>query len=434
MSDDDRILPDWQRERRRPRVVIVGGGFGGLNAARALKRAKVDVVVVDRTNHHLFQPLLYQVATATLAATDITAPIRWLLRRQQNTTTMMLTVHGIDTQLRVVHTIDGPDLPYDYLILAAGARHSYFGHPEWEPIAPGLKSADDALELRRRLLTAFERAELTENPDERAAWLTFVLVGGGPTGVELAGMIPTIGQHMLPRDFRRIAHDEVRVILLEGGPRVLPTYPESLSEHARRDLINLGVDVRTGAMVTGVEPGMVHVGAGKVIRANTVMWAAGNAASPLGKTLGVPVDRVGRVPVNPDLSIPGHPEVFVVGDMASISTKGKPVPGVAPAAMQMGRFAARNVKRDLEQRERLTFVYRNKGDLATIGRHRAIADFGFLQVTGFLAWWFWLLLHILYLAGFRNRIAVLIEWAYSYFTYDLGARRITGMSWKPPVQ
>jgi NADH dehydrogenase len=434
MSDDDRILPAWQRERRRPRVVIVGGGFGGLYAARALKRAKVDVVVVDRTNHHLFQPLLYQVATATLAATDITAPIRWLLRRQQNTTTMMLTVHGIDTQQRVVHTIDGPDLPYDYLILAAGARHSYFGHPEWEPIAPGLKSADDALELRRRLLTAFERAELTENPDERAAWLTFVLVGGGPTGVELAGMIPTIGQHTLPRDFRRISHDEVRVILLEGGPRVLPTYPESLSEHARRDLINLGVDVRTGAMVTGVEPGMVHVGAGKVIRANTVMWAAGNAASPLAKTLGVPVDRVGRVPVNPDLSIPGHPEVFVVGDMASISTKGKAVPGVAPAAMQMGRFAARSIKRDLEQRERLPFVYRNKGDLATIGRHRAIADFGFLQVTGFIAWWFWLLLHIMYLAGFRNRIAVLIEWAYSYFTYDRGARRITGMSWKPPVQ
>ena len=433
MSDDDRVVPDWQRERRRPRVVIVGGGFGGLYAARALKRAKVDVVVVDRTNHHLFQPLLYQVATATIAATDITAPIRWLLRHQKNTTVLMLAVHSIDTARRVVHTVDGPELPYDYLILAAGARHSYFQHPEWEPIAPGLKSADDALELRRRLLTAFERAELTENPEERAAWLTFVLVGGGPTGVELAGMIPTIGQHMLPRDFRRISHNEVRVILLEGGPRVLPTYPESLGEHARRDLTNLGVDVRTGAMVTSVEPGIVRVGE-NVIRANTVMWAAGNAASPLGKTLGVPVDRVGRVPVNPDLSIPGHPEVFVVGDMASISTKGKPVPGVAPAAMQMGAFAARNVKRDLEQRARLPFVYRNKGDLATIGRHRAIADFGFLQVTGSLAWWFWLLLHIMYLAGFRNRIAVLIEWAYSYFTYERGARLITGMSWKPPVQ
>jgi NADH dehydrogenase len=434
MSDDEPVLPAWRREGRRPRVVIVGGGFGGLYAARALKRAKVDVVVVDRTNHHLFQPLLYQVATATIAATDITAPIRWLLRRQRNTTTLMLTVTGIDTTRRVVQTMDGPELPYDYLILAAGARHSYFQHPEWEAIAPGLKSAADALELRRRLLTAFERAELTENPDERAAWLTFVLVGGGPTGVELAGMIPTIGQHMLPRDFRRISHQDVRVILLEAGPRVLPTYPEALSEHARRDLVNLGVDVRTGAMVTSVEPGAVHVGPDGVIRANTVMWAAGNAASPLGKTLGVPVDRVGRVPVNPDLSIPGHPEVFVVGDMASISTKGKPVPGVAPAAMQMGAFAARCVKRDLEQRERRPFVYRNKGDLATIGRHRAIADFGFLQVTGSLAWWFWLLLHIMYLAGFRNRIAVLIEWAYSYFTYERGARLITGMIWKPPVQ
>jgi NADH dehydrogenase len=434
MSDDDRIVPAWQREGRRPRVVIVGGGFGGLYAARALKRARVDVVVVDRTNHHLFQPLLYQVATATIAATDITAPIRWLLRRQQNTTTLMLTVHGIDTQRRVVHMLDGPELPYDYLILAAGARHAYFQHPEWEPLAPGLKSADDALELRRRLLSAFEQAELTEDPDERAAWLTFVLVGGGPTGVELAGMIPTIGQHMLPRDFRRISHQDVRVILLEGGPRVLPTYPESLSEHARRDLVNLGVDVRTGAMVTGIEPGVVRVGADEVIRANTVMWAAGNAASPLGKTLGVPVDRAGRVPVSPDLSIPGHPEVFVVGDMASISTKGKPVPGVAPAAMQMGASAARNVKRDLEQRARVPFVYRNKGDLATIGRHRAVADFGFLQVTGSLAWWFWLLLHIMYLAGFRNRIAVLIEWAYSYFTYERGARLITGMRWKPPAE
>jgi NADH dehydrogenase len=434
MSDDDPIIPDWRRQGRRPRVVIVGGGFGGLYAARALKRAKVDVVVVDRTNHHLFQPLLYQVATATIAATDIAAPIRWLLRRQTNTTTLMLTVTGIDTTRRVVHTMDGPELSYDYLILAAGARHSYFQHPEWEAIAPGLKSAADALELRRRLLTAFERAELTENPDERAAWLTFVLVGGGPTGAELAGMIPTIGRHMLPRDFRRISHQDVRVILLEAGPRVLPTYPEALSEHARRDLTNLEVDVRTGAMVTSVEPGAVHVGTAGVIRANTVMWAAGNAASPLGKTLGVPVDRVGRVPVNPDLSIPGHPEVFVVGDMASISTKGKPVPGVAPAAMQMGAFAARCVKRDLEQRERRSFVYRNKGDLATIGRHRAIADFGFLQVTGSLAWWFWLLLHIMYLAGFRNRIAVLIEWAYSYFTYERGARLITGTIWKPPVQ
>jgi NADH dehydrogenase len=346
----------------------------------------------------------------------------------------MLAVVGIDTERRVVHTRDGPEIAYDYLILAAGARHSYFQHPEWEPLAPGLKSVDDAIELRRRLLRAFECAELIENPDERVPWLTFVLVGGGPTGVELAGMIPTMATHTLPREFRRIAHDTARVILLEGGPRVLPTYPEALSEHARRDLVSLGVEVRTGALVTSVEPGVVRVGADEVIRANTVMWAAGNAASPLGKTLGVPVDRMGRVPVNPDLSIPGHPEVFVIGDMASISTKGKAVPGVAPAAMQMGSLAAHNVRRDLEQRERIPFVYRNKGDLATIGRNRAIADFGFLQVTGSLAWWFWLFLHIMYLAGFRNRVGVLIEWAYNYFTHERGARLITGLWWKPPRQ
>jgi NADH dehydrogenase len=434
MSDEGPVRPDWRMEGRRPRVVIVGGGFGGLYAARALKRANADIVVLDRTNHHLFQPLLYQVATAAVAPTNITAPIRWLLRRQRNTTTLMLAVVGIDTGRRVVHTRDGPEIAYDYLILAAGARHSYFGHPEWEPLAPGLKSVDDAIELRRRMLRAFECAELIENPDERAAWLTFVLVGGGPTGVELAGMIPTMATHTLPREFRRIAHDTVRVILLEGGPRVLPTYPEALSEHARRDLVSLGVEVRTGALVTGVEPGVVRVGADEVIRANTVMWAAGNAASPLGKTLGVPVDRMGRVPVNPDLSIPGHPEVFVIGDMASISTNGKPVPGVAPAAMQMGSLAARNVRRDLEQRERIPFVYRNKGDLATIGRNRAIADFGFLRVTGRLAWWFWLFLHIMYLAGFRNRVGVLVEWAYNYFTYERGARLITGLGWRPPRQ
>jgi NADH dehydrogenase len=412
-------------ERRRPRVVIIGGGFGGLYAARALKRADVELTVLDRTNHHLFQPLLYQVATATLAPTDITAPIRWLLRRQRNTTVLMLEVERVDPARRVVVTEGGRDIPYDYLIVAAGARHSYFSHPEWETIAPGLKSIDDAIRLRQRLLSAFERAELEDDPAERAAWLTFVIVGGGPTGTELAGMLPTIAKHALPRDFRRIAHEAARVILLEGGPKVLPSYPDVLAEHARLDLVNLGVDVRTGALVTRVERGIVQVGEHEIIRSNTVIWAAGNAASPLGRSLGVPVDRVGRVPVEPDLSIPGHPELFVIGDMASISTKGKPVPGVAPAAMQMGAHAARNIRHDLEQRPRVPFVYRNKGDLATIGRHRAIADFGRLQVTGGLAWWFWLFLHIMYLAGFRNRLSVLIEWAYSYFTYDRGARLIT---------
>ena len=422
---DETTPRPWVTERRRPRVVIVGGGFGGLYAARALKHADVELTVLDRTNHHLFQPLLYQVATATLAPTDITAPIRWLLRGQRNTTVLMTEVERIDPDRRVVVVEGAREIPYDYLIVAAGARHSYFSHPEWETVAPGLKSIDDAVRLRQRILTAFERAEQEPDDAERAAWLTFVIVGGGPTGTELAGMLPTIARHSLPRDFRRIAHETARVVLLEGGPRVLPAYPDALSEHARLDLINLGVDVRTGALVTRVDRGIVQIGGGESIRSNTVIWAAGNAASPLGKSLGAPIDRVGRVPVEPDLSVPGHPEIFVVGDMAAISTKGKPVPGVAPAAMQMGARAAHNIRRDLQQRARTPFVYRNKGDLATIGRHRAIADFGFLQVSGPLAWWFWLLLHIMYLAGFRNRLSVLIEWAYSYFTYDRGARLIT---------
>jgi NADH:ubiquinone reductase (H+-translocating) len=418
-------MTTWQRERRRPRVVIIGGGFGGLYAARALKRAKVDLTVLDRTNHHLFQPLLYQVATATLAPTDITAPIRWLLRRQSNTSVLLAEAQRVDPERQVVIVDAEPrEIPYDYLIVAAGARHAYFGHPEWEAVAPGLKSIGDAVELRQRILIAFERAEEATSDAERDGWLTFVIVGGGPTGTELAGMLPTIANHSLPREFRRIANAKVRVLLLEGGRKVLATYPDALSEHARRDLEHLGVEVRTGALVTKIEPGVVHVG-DEVIRSRTVIWAAGNAASPLGRSLGGEVDRVGRVIVAPDLSVPGHPEIFVVGDLATIMSKGKPVPGVAPAAMQMGARAAKNIQRDLEQRARVEFVYRNKGDLATIGRHRAIADFGFLQLTGFVAWWFWLFLHILYLAGFRNRLSVLIEWGYSYFTYERGARLIT---------
>ena len=418
-------LPLWVAERRRPRVIIVGGGFGGLYAARALKRVDVDVLVIDRTNHHLFQPLLYQVATATLAPTDITAPIRWLLRKQANASVLMETVTHVDVEGRVVATSAGREHAYDYLILASGARHAYFNHPEWEPLAPGLKSVDDAIELRRRILTAFERAEATDDAEERAAWLNFVIVGGGPTGVELAGMLPTIARHALVHDFRRIHPSESRVILLEGGPKILPAYPDSLSEHARRDLTNLGVDVRTGALVSDIGPHHVTV-AEERIHAHTILWAAGNAASPLGKDLHTRQDRAGRVEVEPDLSVPGHREVFVIGDLAAVVSKGVPVPGVAPAAMQMGAAAAKNIRRDLEQRDRVAFVYRNKGDLATIGRYRAIADFGRLQVTGILAWWFWLLLHIMYLAGFRNRASVLIEWAYSYFTYERGARLITG--------
>jgi NADH dehydrogenase len=423
----------WIAEGRRPRVVIIGGGFGGLYAARALKRADVDLTVLDRTNHHLFQPLLYQVATATLAPSDITAPIRWLLRRQRSTTVLMAEVVRVEPERRVVVLEGGREIPFDYLIVAAGARHSYFSHPEWETVAPGLKSITDAIRLRQRILSAFERAELADDPVERAAWLTFVIVGGGPTGTELAGMLPTIARHSLPRDFRRIAHERARVVLLEGGPKVLPTYPDALAEHARRDLVNLGVEVRTGALVTRVDRGVVQIGEGETIHSNTVIWAAGNAASPLGRSLGAPVDRIGRVLVAPDLSLPDHPEIFVIGDMASISTKGKPVPGVAPAAMQMGAHAARNIRRDLEQRARTPFVYRNKGDLATIGRHRAIADFGRVQLTGSVAWWFWLFLHIMYLAGFRNRLSVLIEWAYSYFTYERGARLITAPERREPA-
>ena len=409
----------------KPRVVIIGGGFGGLYAARALARANVDLTVLDRTNHHLFQPLLYQVATATLAPTDITAPIRWLLRKQANTTVLLAEAQRVDPERRVVIIDAEPyEIEYDYLIVAAGARHAYFGHPEWEELAPGLKSIGDAIELRQRMLIAFERAEEAMTDAERDAWLTFVIVGAGPTGTELAGMIPTIAEHTLPSEYRRIAKSKARVILLEGGNKVLSTYPDDLAEHARLDLENLGVDVRTGALVTNIEPGAVHVG-DEVIRTNTVIWAAGNAASPLGRSLGAEVDRVGRVLVAPDLTVPAHPEIFVIGDMAAVTSKGKPVPGVAPAAMQMGRHTAKNIKRDLQQRPREPFVYRNKGDLATIGRHRAVADFGRLKLTGFVAWLFWLFVHIMYLAGFRNRLSVLIEWGYSYFTYERGARLIT---------
>ena len=416
----------------RPHVLIIGGGFGGLYAAREFRDTLVDVTVVDRTNHHVFQPLLYQVATATLAPSDIAVPIRWRLRDQKNTEVLMAEVVNVSLSRRVAVLDDGSEIPYDFLILAAGSRHSYFAHPEWEPVAPGLKSLDDALEIRRRFLAAFEQAERTDDPGEREAFLTFVIVGGGPTGVELAGMVPTIAQKTLRTDFRRIDPATARVILLEGGPRILPTFPEDLSAHAERDLRELGVEVRSGAIVTGVEPGVVHVGNERIV-AKTVLWAAGNAASPLGRLLGpeVPVDRVGRVLVEPDLSVPNHPEVFVVGDLAVMVSGGKTVPGVAQGAIQSGRAAARNILHTVRGEPRHPFRYRNKGDMATIGRHRAIADFGHgRHVAGYIAWWLWLFIHIMYLAGFRNRLSVMLEWAYSYFTYGRGARLITG--WKPP--
>ncbi|HEY4132198.1 MAG TPA: NAD(P)/FAD-dependent oxidoreductase, partial [Gemmatimonadaceae bacterium] len=342
---------------KRPRVIIVGGGFGGLYAARALRDAPVDVTVLDRTNHHVFQPLLYQVATATIAPTDIAAPIRWLLRRQKNTEVFLAEVVAIDPSQHLVRCSDGREFNYDFLIVASGARHSYFGHAEWESLAPGLKAIDDAIEIRRRWLLAFERAENASSDAERAALLTFVVVGGGPTGVELAGMLPTIARFALPKDFRHIDAASARIILIEGGPRLLPAFPEDLSEQARRDLTELGVEVRTSTLVTSVCDGYVEIGKER-IEARTILWAAGNAASPLGASLGVTRDRAGRVKVNEDLSIEGHPEIFVVGDLAELHSDGKPVPGVAPAAMQSGRAAARNVLHTVRGEGRERFHYR----------------------------------------------------------------------------
>lgn len=411
---------------RRPHVVILGGGFGGLYAARALRTARVDVTVIDRTNHHLFQPLLYQVATAVLAPTDITSPIRHLLRKQSNTDVLMAEVRAIDPVERVIAIDDGRRIAYDFLIVATGSRHSYFGHDEWERHAPGLKSIDDAREIRRRFLLAFERAEASQSVDEQRALLTFVIVGGGPTGVELAGIMPEVTKHGLVRDFRHIDTRDASIILIEGGPRLLPSYPEELSARAKRDLEELGVDVRTNTQVTNIEPGAVFTGAER-IATSTVVWAAGNTASPVARSLGVPLDRAGRVLVESDLSIPGHPEVFVVGDLAMCppQANGKLVPGVAPAAMQGGRRAASNIKRLVAGERTQPFRYENKGDLATIGRHKAVGDLGFVRITGRVAWWFWLLLHIMYLAGFRNRLSVLVEWGYSYFTYQRGSRLLS---------
>lgn len=413
-----------------PKVVIIGGGFGGLYAARALRDAAVDVTVIDRTNHHVFQPLLYQVATATLAPTDIAAPIRWLLHSQRNTEVLLAEAREIVPDARIVRCDDGRELRYDFLIVAAGARHSYFGHAEWESRAPGLKSIEDAIELRRRWLLAFERAERAIDVAERDANLTFVIVGGGPTGVELAGMLPTIARFALPQDFRRIDTASARIVLIEGGPRLLPTFPEDLSARAERDLIELGVEVRMNARVTNIGDGFVEMGTERV-DARTILWAAGNAASSLGASLGATRDRSGRVEVNDDLSIANHPEVFVVGDLAILQSDGKPVPGVAPAAMQSGRTAARNILHTVRGEGRERFRYFNKGDLATIGRYKAVGVLAGKHLCGALAWWTWLLVHIMYLAGFRNRLSVLIEWGYSFFTYQRGARLITADSLPP---
>jgi len=403
----------------RPRIVIIGGGFGGLSAARALRGADVSVTLIDRTNHYLFQPLLYQVATGVLSPADIAVPIRFLLRRQQNATVLLAEVDAVGIAQRTVNA-GGIIVPFDYLILATGSRHSYFNHPEWETLAPGLKTLEDARVIRHRFLRAFELAEKSLDPAEQQALMTFVIVGGGPTGVELAGVLPTIAAKGLRPDFRRTDPADVRVWLLEGGPRLLPTFPESLSARALHDLETLGVRCRTNALVTRVTSDCVYVGDERV-PTHTVFWAAGNAASPLVRTLGVATDRAGRALVNPDLSIPGAPHVFVAGDAAAVDG----VPGVAAAANQMGAHAARMVLRTLAGKPREPFHYWNKGALAVIGRNRAVADLGRVRVGGLLGWWLWVGIHIAYLAGFRNRLSVMLEWAYAYFTFRPGARLIT---------
>ncbi|WP_242394016.1 NAD(P)/FAD-dependent oxidoreductase [Anaeromyxobacter oryzisoli] len=405
-------------------MVIVGGGFAGLQAARALAGAPVRVLLVDRRNHHLFQPLLYQVATAALNPADISAPIRHVLRHQANAEVVLGEVLAVEPDARRLRLADGA-LPYDFLVLAAGATHSYFGHDDdWAPLAPGLKTVEDALEIRRRILLAFERAERERDPVARGALLTFVVVGAGPTGVELAGAIAEIARHTLAADFRHFDPESARVILLEGLPAVLPTYPPRLQAAARRQLERIGVEVRTGARVTGIDASGVTV-AGQRLPARTVLWGAGVAASPLARTLGAPLDRAGRVKVLPDLTVPGHPEIAVAGDLAAVASDGAPVPGVAPAAIQEGRHAARNVLRALAGRRPLPFRYRDKGSLATIGRAAAVARIGRLQFAGFPAWLAWLLVHIFFLIGFRNRVAVLAQWAWSYATFKRGARLIT---------
>lgn len=406
-----------------PHVVIIGAGFAGLAAMKALGGKEVDVTVIDRTNHHLFQPLLYQVATAALNPSDIAMPIRRIVRRSKNIRVLMGDVHSIDPARKVV-LLDEGEVGYDFLIVATGAGHSYFGHDEWEQFAPGLKNIEDALEIRRRVLSAFEIAEREDDPDRRRALLTFAIIGAGPTGVELAGTLAEVSRKTLARDFRRIDPKNARVLLLEGGPRVLPAYHDSLSESARKQLERLGVEVHLGGQVTHIDADGVNVGDER-IEARTVIWAAGVAASPLAKSLGVPLDKAGRVIIEPDLTIPGHPEVFVVGDLMSVTTDDTPVPGVAPAATQAGHRAARNILQRIRGKPSETFRYVDKGMLATIGRASAVADLRGVRFSGLPAWLLWLFVHVIFLVGFRSRLLVTIQWAYSYLTYDRGARLIT---------
>jgi NADH:ubiquinone reductase (H+-translocating) len=415
----------------RTRVIIVGGGFGGLEAARALARAPVEVLVIDRQNHHCFQPLLYQVATAALSPAEVAWPIRHLLHHQHNATVIMAEVTEVDADQRQVRTSAGA-YGYDFLVLATGATHSYFGHPEWGPAAPGLKRIEDATDIRRRVLFAFEQAEIAEDETERRRLLTFVIVGAGPTGVELAGALAEVARDALPGDFRRIDPASARILLVEAGPRVLPSFPETLSTYARRALERAGVEVMVGARVVEVDRSGVRLEDGE-IAAGVVLWAAGVVASPAAAWSGTPADRAGRAVVGPDLAVPGRPEVFVIGDTAAVSSEGRPVPGIAPAAKQMGRYVSGVISARLAGRAAPPpFRYRHEGDLATIGRRAAVVSVRGVKLTGFTAWLFWSLAHIYFLIGLRNRLIVALNWAFSYLTYQRGARLITEPVARPP--
>lgn len=410
---------------KRPRVVVVGAGFGGLEATRKLAKLPVQVTLIDRRNHHTFQPLLYQVATAGISPAEIAAPIRWVMRGRENVEVLMDEVVDFDLSRKIVKLPDF-EVPYDYLLVAAGAQHSYFGHDEWEPLAPGLKTVEDALEIRRRVLLAFELAERHAAAGEPQAMLNFVIVGGGPTGVELAGTLAEIAHQVLKNEFHSIDPKHTQIQLLEGGPRILPTYTPDLSKSAVRQLEKLTVKVRESAMVTKITPGAVWIGEER-LPATVILWAAGVAASSLGRKLGAPVDRAGRVMVKPDLTIPEHPEVFVIGDLATLKDEhGRPLPGVAPVALQEGRYVAKMIARDLKNSPRENFHYLDKGSLATIGRAAAVAEIRDVHISGYFAWLAWLFIHIFFLIGFRNRIIVLLQWAWSYVTYERGARLITG--------
>jgi NADH dehydrogenase len=422
-------------QAKAPRVVIIGAGFGGLEAAKKLSGEAVQVTVVDRTNYHLFQPLLYQVATAALSPADIAAPVRAILSKSKNMEVILAEVQSIDVGARKVKMVDG-ELDYDYLILATGARHSYFGHPEWEKLAPGLKSLEDAVEIRRRILMAFEYAEKISDEAARKAAMTFVIIGGGPTGVEMAGAIAEIARYTLAKDFRHIDPSQARVILVESEPRVLAAFPEDLQISAMRQLVDLGIEVRTGIHATNLSEQGLQVG-DEFIPCRVKIWAAGNNASFVGHSLGAPIDRVGRVIVNKDLTIPGHPEVQVIGDLANFSYQtGQPLPGVSPVAMQQGRHAARNVLAMIDGGKPQPFWYFDKGSMATIGRNKAVADLKLVHLSGIPAWLAWLFVHVIFLVGFRNRLAVLFQWAWAYFSFNKGARLITRnfqSEQRPPV-